>query len=991
MADKPNEGLDLLQEMTKTDVAPPVAPPPRLPAPRNEGEALLHEMIAGGTTGGEARANTVEGSPVVALKPPTVPQKMAAPVVHGLSAMGDMGNVIGGLALKTPSDYINPFRWGVPTSPEYQQFLDKKDEASNQMLGDTGTRGSIKTWARQAGIVPEDENWKPTDWLSRMMYDTTNLGTQLISGAGFGKVLGAAKSYIMGAPTASAVRTTLPPLANRMRDTVVPSLVGGAAGATAHSVAPQHPEAEDLAMAGGALLPALARAAVPSALVNIAEDAYGFFKKPGDSDTGRRLAEMLGKSPGELLREYTTAKGGSGPPIGPPTPPALPNIEGWSPSPGAMTGNTALLGLERKMADSPAPLGDPLNPGQRITPAELTQRNAEALQGEIKNAAPAGDPRIAAQRGNAIVTRAQRLAESRGVRLTGEADALDEAAQQAQRLVEAQMPPIAAGERTAARAGAANRFHGALEDAESAATTQGGHLFDAVDPDKSATVPMYRLREALEDVRRTAVERGRTDAVPSIMRKPVEADGLPVGDKVDEFLHNFESAEPRPQFLANVPYERVKGLRSRLTTLQRDATDPQQRDFYGRLIKGVDDAVGESSTGQLAERYNTARTFWRENVAEPFREGVVANILKNDKNYTGASQLLAPGERGGQNIQQIVPTIRRDPQLYQATVDHARADMVATTTDVNGRVNGAKLKEWVDKHAPVLQHFPELQTEFTRLAQAQRTADQYLAHAEQNSPELRALAKQGIKNTEDNIRNSAARFYLNAEPEDVIGGIMKLRGSTRAKAAREAMDLLKTPEAKEGLQRAYYDNLQRRVLGGEDREAVRSNWKSNFSNVLDNESDIANVLLTPGVRNRLKGVDKATHAEGARQNARANAGSRTSEDMPHGNGLTGLLRELRPDLPTMTGGATLGAGVGSVVPGVGTAVGAMAGAAGAVATRRLMLARMAAREAAVREAIFDPAIYERVMSAAEISPATRRMLGKKIKPYLVIANSAASP
>lgn len=983
MADNP--GLDFLRDVAKNAGHSPVSSPRADVAeapPDNEGTKFLRQVAAPPTSGGEPGSNSFEGSPVISPLPATIPQQMASPIVKGVSAVGDLGNLIAGAAAHG-SALVDPYNLFLTPNDQQKQVLQQRRDLGNRLLENTGSKGSIYNWARQLGVVPEEEEWSPTSWLGRAMHDTTNLATQFVTGGGFGRLLRGASGAVEGAANTlgTPVRTALArPTTTWFDASLAP--VGGAAGATAHALGGNR-ASEDTAMAVGSMTPIIGRALVPRALVDITEHAFNFFKKPGDSETGKRLAGLLGKSPRELLDEFTTSKG-STPLVGPPAPPNLPNIEGWSPSPGAMTGNTALLGQERKAADNAMPFGDPLNPGQQITPGELRQRNALALQEELKSAGPQGDPRLATEQMRGRIEGVQGQAQRRAGQLNTEAEALESAAQQAQRVVEAQMPSIAPGERTGARAAAANRFHGALEDAEQAATVQGGRLFDAVDPDKAATVPMYRLRDALEEVRATAVERGRMDALPSVMVKPKDAEGALLGDKVDDFLHNFPAEEPKPQFLANVPYERVKGLRSRLTTLQRDATDPQQREFYGKLIGGVDNAVAESKTGGLAERYAVARDFWRTNVAEPFREGPVANILKNDKNYTGASQLLAPGERGGQNIQQIVPTIRRDPQLYQATVDHARADMVATTTDVNGRVNGAKLKEWVDKHQPVLQHFPELQTEFTRLAQAQRTADQYLRHAEENSPVLRALAERGIKNTEDTIRNSAARFYLNAEPEDVVRALASLRGSARAKAAQQAMAMLKTPEAKEGLQRAYYDYIQKRVLGGENRETVKGNWKSGFTSLLDNEADIANVLLTPAVRSRLKSLDKALHAEGARQNARANDGARTAEDM-----MTKMVNGLRENLPTVGGGATAGAVVGSAVPIVGTGVGAAAGAAGAYAARRLVLARINAQEAALREAIFDPKIYERVMSNSSLDPVTRRMMNKAVRPYLIIANTEA--
>jgi hypothetical protein len=104
----------------------------------------------------------------------------------------------------------------------------------------------------------------------------------------------------------------------------------------------------------------------------------------------------------------------------------------------------------------------------------------------------------------------------------------------------------------------------------------------------------------------------------------------------------------------------------------------------------------------------------------------------------------------------------------------------------------------------------------------------------------------------------------------------------------------------------------------------------------------------------------------------------------------GLVQSIRPDLPTATGGAAAGALAGSGVPIVGAPVGAAVGAVGAVAVRHTILARAAAKEAALREAIFNPDIYEKVMSTSSLTPAVRNRLNKAIRPYLIIANTEAA-
>jgi hypothetical protein len=982
MADKDDsEARKLFDEVaTGTPAAPPptaAAPVAGSPPAADDPRALFAEL---------AKLNTPPAAAPAKPKgpPPTIPQQMASPIVRGASAVvNDLPKLVAAGALQLPA-YLGPTEGVRKFTTDLGRFY----------LSQTGEDSPIMSKAAEYGLIPPDPSWRPDSWLGKALYDTTTLATEIGTGGILGRLLAPFKAAAPQAKTVQGALTTTthaPGLGKR--DLMVAPALGGVAGATASKVAPEaHKDtAESTAMALGSISPYIA---VPKALRSALEGVGDFFRAPRPAATGQQLADLVGAPPRTLMDRHADARE------------ALPPIEGWSPSPGAILHSgaqpgernlgTPLLGIERRQADKPTAFRDPLDPLEAITPTELRDRNVDALQRELRTAMPEADPLLATGDVQPRIARARETAQRRAGALTAEADAVEQGAARSQQLVDAQLPQIAPGERTAARSDASRRMFNALEEAEAPAATHGGRLFEAVDPDKTARVPMYAIRDALDEVKRVAIERGRTDALPKVMRKPTDADGAPLGDKIDDYLHRWEQEAPNPQFLANVPYERVKGLRTRLTTAQREATDPQEREFLGTLISGVDNAVGRSADGALAEKYATARDFWRENVALPFRRGPVANLLKGDKEFTTGSSLMAPGERGGQNMQQVAAAARQDPDLYRSVVDYARADMTAFATNVDGRVNGAKLKDWVDKHAPVLQHFPELRNEFSRIASAQRTADTYFAQASERAPALRALAERGIKNTEDTIKNSAARFYLNAEPEDVVKRILAVPGArARRQAAEQAIGMLKTPEARDGLARAYYDFMVKRVLGGEERVMPKGGWKNSFTKMLESEANVAEVFLPTQVRERMKRLDRATAIENRRQTARANDGSRTSEDVGTADAADlsvghRLVQALRGDLPTAIGGATAGALAGSALGPLGTGAGTIIGGAAGLVGRSAMIARTAAKEAALREAVFNPDVFERVMSSASLDPVVKKRIGDRILPYVLIANTEAA-
>ena len=68
-------------------------------------------------------------------------------------------------------------------------------------------------------------------------------------------------------------------------------------------------------------------------------------------------------------------------------------------------------------------------------------------------------------------------------------------------------------------------------------------------------------------------------------------------------------------------------------------------------------------------------------------------------------------------------------------------------------------------------------------------------------------------------------------------------------------------------------------------------------------------------------------------------------------------------------------------------IGAIAGGAASLVGRHAMIARTAAKEAALREAVFNPDVFERVMSSASLDPVVKKRIGDRILPYVLIANT----
>jgi hypothetical protein len=927
--------------------------------------------------------------------PPTSFQQIMSPIGHGVGSLYDLFSAVPGLVLKLPQWTRNAARFmsdgqdvifGRPVPRREPDFIDSVGGWGDKLLAQVGPEHNpLMGLMREYGVMPENPEWRPEGWAARGLHNTSELGSQILLGGwlsrAFTPAVPAVKS--LSPVTNRAVATTLPEIEamGPYRTYVVPPAVGGFAGSTAYNIAPKEyrDTAEAGAMGVGSLLPLMrmpARVAEMFSKVN----PFDLFKSETYAETGTRLAALLGRHPRHLLDKYTEAEK------------SAPKIPGYAPSPGAIMDDVPLLGIERQQANKATPIQDPLNPGSRLTPAELRLRNDTALDDSMRHPVdmPDGAAAKTAVEGVQGTIAQQRAASERVSQgLMAQADLLEENARKAQQVVSADMPPTPVGGRTQAKSDASSNLYRRFDAREDVNKVHAGELFDAADPALDAKVELYSIRDALDAVYEAAFRRGRLDRLPNIMRPPKDV----VLDKIDDYLHNWQTAERNPQFLANVPYERIKGLRERITDELRETQHPTTREYLSTLLKGVDDAVERSTLPGLAERYAKARTYFRENIAEPFRNSALGPVLQSGDMTGAGPAVFVPGIKGGDVISPMVPQIRADPELYSAFVQYIRADMASSVLDVNGKVIGSRLKEWNDKYGPALKPFPELQKEFERIASAQRSADDFLRIAKEKSPGLRALAKEGIINTEDAIMSSAARFYLNAEPSDVIRRLVGLKGSERAKMAGETMGLIQSKEGREGMARAYYDDIVRRVLGGADRARSKPAGNS-FAKILDEESDLAEVLLPPGVRDRLRQLDKAYTMESARDRARAGVGSHTPEDVttPDVRDLSvghRLIQSLRSDLPSVAGGALVGATLGSSVPGGGTFTGAVVGATATGITKRLMELRTAAKEAALREMIFNRDLFERGMSSASLDAASRRLLSNKIKPYIILANSEA--
>jgi hypothetical protein len=236
----------------------------------------------------------------------------------------------------------------------------------------------------------------------------------------------------------------------------------------------------------------------------------------------------------------------------------------------------------------------------------------------------------------------------------------------------------------------------------------------------------------------------------------------------------------------------LQGLRSELLAQSRQArsaANPNER-LAARLSKAaqtVEDAISGADTGSV--ELKAANKFFRENYAEPYKQGTIGDILK--KGPRGESTRLSPAQVtskiwNAKNLKasdDLIKAIGKD-KSSNIMRDHAAYDLMSTPgiTDQEGNVVSGRLHSWYRKNIRLLNKFG-IEKDFKGVLSAQKAVD----------------AAEGASKQ---FETTSIKNILKADPENVIAASIK--GNNAGKVAEELMSKVKGNKAAQaGLKDAF--------------------------------------------------------------------------------------------------------------------------------------------------------------------------------------------
>jgi len=247
-----------------------------------------------------------------------------------------------------------------------------------------------------------------------------------------------------------------------------------------------------------------------------------------------------------------------------------------------------------------------------------------------------------------------------------------------------------------------------------------------------------------------------------------------------------------PQDLQGIRQELGSELRN-----SQNSSNPNARleKRISGLMGEIDDVLREAGegTGSASEKLKTARTFFRQEVIEKFKEGPVGEILKTK--FTGdavsdsqvASRFFKPGREGAENAKKFVETFGNESTAKAALDDAINQNMLDAVTDKNtGEIVRSKLNGWLFKHKPALEQLG-LSKKYDSLVTARSELDKALE-------------------TKSMFDKSAASKMIGT---DVNSAVKKaFEGSKKTQAAYQLMNKVKHDgNAVSGLQNSVIDDI----------------------------------------------------------------------------------------------------------------------------------------------------------------------------------------
>ena len=524
------------------------------------------------------------------------------------------------------------------------------------------------------------------------------------------------------------------------------ALSAGAGAQTAREISPESPGAEMLGQVAGGLT-AGGIIGTGQRIVRGGKRLVEPFSPSGiQRRTARKLQESATRDPQRVVRDIEASQKIVGEAIG------------LQPTTAQAAGDPGLLAAERAVSRG--------TPEARGTLEDIVTQQRRGVRQTLEREAPIGRPEAVSE------ALEQQLAD---FRLTTER-AIRQADERVQQAISS-----AGGDVSPQETNAIVRRE--LITAEKIAEDEAQDLFRRVDPSGSVQGNTSRLKNSAKSIKESVRKAERPENVPDVV----------------DTIGRLEDVEPLEELMA---------LRSRITDdiRQEVAQIAPNRRKIARLEK-VKEVVDETILSDLIEppgqdaaaNFRAARQNFRE-FASRFRRGAPARVLRPGRlgeqsvvpESATVGQFFRPGKGASEAAQDFQRILGSNVAARQAVREAAVQDFANFAADSSGRLNVEKAKRWISRHREALNEFPDVKQQVDDIVGRGDAAD--------------LLREAGAKSIQ-RVERSAARFFLNTDPEravrrilnspDPAGGLKQL--TVQLRGNKDALKGLKAAIFREGV------------------------------------------------------------------------------------------------------------------------------------------------------------------------------------------------
>lgn len=387
-----------------------------------------------------------------------------------------------------------------------------------------------------------------------------------------------------------------------------------------------------------------------------------------------------------------------------------------------------------------------------------------------------------------------------------------------------------------------------LAEAEGAAQEQARELFRRVGDVRG---PVDRLHSAAQSIRSAGRKVERVEDMPEVVGVVLKL-GRPEAAPPSGLLGARGEALPAtPKAAEPVPIDELMALRSRISQDVREefAQAAPNRLRVSRLEQ-LKDAVDDTITqdfGDAGPLYEEARQFFRREVADRFRRGTVAEVLRSgalgEPGRVPQSGIIARFFRAGRGAPEAAQDFNRvlgDDQAARAALrDGAVQQFANFATRADGRFDPQRARQWRARFKDALREFPDVDTEVGRITRLGDDA---------------AQVRLGVDKSLQRFQDSGLRFFLEADPDRAVKAALGSKNPTEdlrtlVRAVRQS------PEALQGLRGAVWSHALERAetrtfdeaIGraflspGRMREFMRANERHFLASGLYSKDEMARV------------------------------------------------------------------------------------------------------------------------------------------------------